>query len=77
VLPRFVYLRADEQTLLNRVKERKDHFMKDSMVRSQMSSLEEPTQSERDVVSVDVSGSIREVQSAALEKIEQCLLEDA
>jgi gluconokinase len=73
---RFVYLRADEDVLLARVKARKGHYMKDFMVKSQINSLEEPDESERDVVSVDVSGPLPTVQRAALEKIEKCLAED-
>ncbi|KAJ6259465.1 hypothetical protein Dda_5102 [Drechslerella dactyloides] len=69
IVVRFVYLRADVELLIQRVKARKNHFMKDDMVRSQFVALEEPDSSEPDVVSVDVSGSLQEVQKNALREI--------
>ncbi|KAK6344525.1 hypothetical protein TWF696_008159 [Orbilia brochopaga] len=69
IVVRFVYLRADVELLIQRVKARKNHFMKDDMVRSQFVALEEPDSSEPDVVSVDVSGSLQEVQKDALREI--------
>jgi gluconokinase len=38
----FVYLKADYAILLRRLHERKDHFMKPEMLRSQFETLEEP-----------------------------------
>ncbi|KAI9862575.1 MAG: hypothetical protein M1813_004427 [Trichoglossum hirsutum] len=76
VIVRFVYLRANEKVLLERVRARKGHYMKDSMVKSQINSLEEPDESEIDVLSVDVSGSLSSVQGAALAKVEESLGED-
>jgi gluconokinase len=73
VVVRFVYLRASEELLLKRVKARKNHYMKDSMVHSQFTALEEPDETEIDVVSVDVSGSLSGVQSLALEKVQECM----
>jgi len=70
VVVRFVYLRADVELLIQRVKQRKNHFMKDDMVRSQFDCLEEPDASEPDVFSVDVSSSLLEVQKTALQVVE-------
>jgi gluconokinase len=70
IVVRFVYLRADVELLVQRVKARQNHFMKDDMVRSQFVALEEPDSSEPDVVSVDVSNSLTEVQEAALRLVE-------
>ncbi|KAF3928855.1 hypothetical protein ABW20_dc0103116 [Dactylellina cionopaga] len=69
IVVRFVYLRADVELLIQRVKARKNHFMKDDMVRSQFTALEEPDSSEPDVVPVDVSGSLSEVQQSALREV--------
>lgn len=69
VLVHFIYLRATEDTVLARVRARKDHYMKDTMVHSQFSSLEEPTVDEKDVISIDVSGSIADVQRSAVDTI--------
>jgi gluconokinase len=76
VIVRFIYLRANEKVLLERVRARKGHYMKASMVKSQINSLEEPDESEIDVLSVDVSGSLSSVQGAALAKVEESLGED-
>src|ERR1700678_2881803 len=57
----FIYLRATEALLTQRVAARKGHYMKPGMVRSQLQSLEEPER-EHDVHSIDVSGSQSEVR---------------
>ncbi|KAK6511914.1 hypothetical protein TWF481_000818 [Arthrobotrys musiformis] len=75
IVVRFVYLRADVDLLIQRVKARKNHFMKDDMVRSQFVALEEPDSTEPDVVSVDVSGSLAEVQQDALREVEARMFE--
>ncbi|KAK6542185.1 hypothetical protein TWF694_007948 [Orbilia ellipsospora] len=75
IVVRFVYLRADVELLIQRVKARKNHFMKDDMVRSQFVALEEPDSSEPDVVSVDVSGTLTEVQHNALIEVQARMLE--
>jgi len=73
VMVRFVYLRADVELLISRVKARQNHYMKDHMVRSQFIALEEPDEREPDVISVDVSGTLGSVQRAALERVEEVL----
>ena len=47
--------------------------MKDSMVRSQFTSLEEPVREESDCIYVDVSGKSAEVQTDALHAVKQVL----
>ena len=69
----FVYLHADEQTLIQRVRNRKGHYMKDSMVHSQFITLEEPEDDERDCLRVDVSGSVAQVQREALGLVQDIL----
>jgi len=76
VVVRFVYLRADVELLISRVKQRKNHFMKDDMVRSQFDCLEEPDESEPDVHSVDVSGTLTEVMQTALHVVQKCMDEE-
>jgi len=49
----FVYLKVDEEVLMERTAGRKDHYMKSGMVKSQLEALEEPGQKETDVVTVD------------------------
>ncbi|KAF8474714.1 P-loop containing nucleoside triphosphate hydrolase protein [Kalaharituber pfeilii] len=73
VVVRFVYLRASEALLIKRVRERKNHYMKDDMVKSQFSALEEPDETETDVIAVDVSGTLTQVQSLVLAGVEDVM----
>ncbi|KAM0722867.1 hypothetical protein Q7P37_001065 [Cladosporium fusiforme] len=66
----FVFLRADEALLMDRVRARKNHYMKDYMVRSQFESLEAPAADEADVLGVEAGGSSVEVQRLAREVVE-------
>ena len=76
VLVHFVFLNASETLLIDRVRARKNHYMKDYMVRSQFESLETPQQDEVDVLSVDASGRSREVQELALAVVKKALEKD-
>ena len=73
----FVYLRADKQTLLARVRARQGHYMKDAMVESQFAALEEPDETEcmqlKDVDIVDVKASLQEVQHMASKAVDRIL----
>ena len=75
----FVYLRADKETLLARVRGRQGHYMKDSMVESQFAALEEPDELEvkqlKDVEIVDVKGSISEVSQLASDAVDKVLVQ--
>ncbi|KAH0038759.1 shikimate kinase, partial [Aureobasidium melanogenum] len=77
VLVHFIYLSATQELLLQRVHGRVGHYMKDSMVKSQFDALEPPTEDERDVMSVDVSGDFASVQKLALEVVNQVMATDA
>lgn len=69
VLVHFIYLHATEAVLLQRVGARQNHYMHANMVHSQFEALEEPGEMETDVLTVDVSGSIEQVEEDALAKI--------
>ncbi|KAF2706820.1 carbohydrate kinase [Pleomassaria siparia CBS 279.74] len=73
----FVYLRANQETLLARVGARQGHYMKDAMVISQLAALEEPDEREigklRDVEIIDVSGSPEEVEKLATVAVDRVL----
>ena len=69
----FVYLHVDEATLQRRVGERVGHYMKADMVHSQMTTLEQPDVTERDVLAVDVRDDKDAVQRAALEMVRRAL----
>lgn len=66
----FIYLKVDEATLQKRVAERVGHYMKESMVHSQMVALEEPEKDmEWDVLQVDVREDKEAVKHNALELV--------
>ena len=73
----FVFLSASEALLMDRVRARKNHYMKDYMVASQFQSLETPQTDEVDVLSVDASGTNTEVQQLALGVVNEVLKKDA
>ena len=77
VLVHFVFLNVSEAALMDRVRARKNHYMKDYMVQSQLESLETPTDAEVDVLSVDASGTSMEVQQLALGVVSKVLEKDA
>lgn len=71
VMVHFVYLWAAQETILERVRQRKGHYMKEDMVKSQFATLEEPADDERDCLTIDVRGSPPEVQEAALHAVKK------
>jgi len=73
VLVHFVYLHAQEAVLLARVQARHGHYMGANMVHSQFDALEEPRMEETDVIRVDVSGTVDEVEADALAKIHEAV----
>lgn len=77
VLVHFIYLAASQEVLLSRVRNRAGHYMKDSMVKSQFEALEPPSEAEKDVLSVDVSGDLAHVQNLALEVVNGVMAADA
>jgi gluconokinase len=66
----FVFLKASEALLMDRVRARKNHYMKDYMVRSQFESLEAPAADEGDVLGVEAGGSSEEVKELAVGVVE-------
>ncbi|RFU35980.1 hypothetical protein B7463_g340, partial [Scytalidium lignicola] len=72
----FVYLHATEKVLLERVQARKGHYMGAGMVHSQFDALEEPGEDETDVISVDVTGSLDQIELETLEKIQEVVQND-
>jgi len=75
IMVHFIYLKAEQETILERVRARKGHYMKEDMVKSQFATLEEPAKDETDCLTVDVRGSPAEVQDAALHAVKGSLAE--
>lgn len=75
----FIYLQANKETLLARVGARQNHYMKDTMVLSQLQDLEEPDDDEinkiKDVKIIDVSVSPAQVAQRATEVVDHLLNE--
>lgn len=69
----FIYLHAPEEVLVRRVQARQGHFMGANMVHSQCSILQPPGKEETDVISVDVSRSLEQVEEDALSKIRDAI----
>ncbi|SLM40981.1 thermoresistant gluconokinase family protein [Lasallia pustulata] len=78
VLIHFIYLRVDEDILVARVKARQGHYMKSTMVHSQLEMLEEPDVEEqgRDVLEIDCQTSLTEVQMLVESTVREVLAED-
>ncbi|KAJ5631271.1 gluconokinase [Penicillium longicatenatum] len=70
----FVYLKLTEAVLMQRVSQRKSHYMKSDMVQSQLAALEEP-QGEWDAITINVEGSQEQVQQNVLEAVTDKLKE--
>jgi len=65
----FIYLHAPEEVLLKRVLGRQNHYMGANMVHSQFDILEPPAPEETDVISIDVSRSVEEVEVDVLDQV--------
>ncbi|RPA82190.1 carbohydrate kinase [Ascobolus immersus RN42] len=77
VVVRFVYLQASQELLLQRVKARAGHFFKDNMVKGQFEILEEPDETEQDVLVVPVKHDLPIVKALALQKVELVMQESS
>lgn len=71
----FIYLSLSESELRNRVAARKNHYMSEEMVASQIASLERPSEREQreDVIYVDASGSPEDVFTAVMDGVREKL----
>ncbi|KAK5990837.1 putative gluconokinase [Cladobotryum mycophilum] len=76
LLIHFIYLDAPEEVLLQRVMSRQGHYMGANMVHSQFDILERPSESEKDVTTIDVSRSINDVLQDALDRVIQAMSSD-
>ncbi|RDA95970.1 hypothetical protein CP533_5854 [Ophiocordyceps camponoti-saundersi (nom. inval.)] len=72
----FIFLSAPAEVLLQRVSRRQGHYMGPGMVQSQFDILERPAADEHDVVSIDVSRSLQEVQADALARVSDMMGQD-
>lgn len=64
----FVFLSGSRALLLERMGERKGHFMPASLLDSQLAALEDPS-AEPDVVTVDIDATVTDVIAASLREL--------
>ena len=70
----FIYLKLSEEVLMQRVSQRKSHYMKSDMVRSQMQALEEP-EKEWDAITITVEATPEQVQREVIDAVTKKLSE--
>ncbi|ENH99159.1 hypothetical protein COCC4DRAFT_66695 [Bipolaris maydis ATCC 48331] len=71
----FVDLQVEQEELVRRVKERKNHYMKHSMVENQLATWERPDDSETDVLPVDAGQPVEVVMeevASLLDGLHKC-----
>lgn len=71
----FLFLLGSKETIQQRLQNRVGHFMAPTLLDSQFESLENPL-SEKDVVPVDISGTLSEVIQQSINQTDQHLLID-
>ncbi|KAI0684740.1 P-loop containing nucleoside triphosphate hydrolase protein [Cytidiella melzeri] len=68
----FVYIKAEEQLLRDRMAKREGHFMKSSMLDSQLATLESP-EGEKNVVVIPLDATTEEQVQIAIEGLERLI----
>ncbi|TGZ98824.1 gluconokinase [Rodentibacter pneumotropicus] len=58
---KFLFLEGSFDLVLERMKQRKGHYMKTDMLKSQFDTLEVPQEDEPDVIHIDIGGSFETV----------------
>lgn len=66
---KFLFLHGDFELVLQRMRQRKGHFMKEEMLKSQFDTLEVPQAEETDVLAVNIDGSFEEVVERCVEAL--------
>lgn len=69
----FIFLDGDRELILERMRARKGHFMRDTMLTSQLETLERPVD-EMDVFTVSIDGSIDEIIEDAVQQLREANL---
>lgn len=67
---KFLFLNGSFELVLERMKQRKGHFMKPEMLQSQFNTLEIPQADESDVIFIDIDGSFEEVVERCVAAVE-------
>lgn len=70
---KFLFLHGSFELVLERMKQRKGHFMKPEMLQSQFNTLEIPLADEPDVIFIDIDGSFEEVVERCVEAVKSLI----
>ncbi|MEG9544903.1 gluconokinase [Mannheimia sp. HC-2023] len=70
---KFLFLNGSFELVLERMKQRKGHFMKPEMLQSQFNTLEIPQADEPDVIFIDIDGNFEEVVERCVEAVKPLL----
>ena len=71
----FVHLHGTYETILERMRKRSGHYMKEDMVKSQFDTLQFPGEDETDVKNIDITPPLDEVIAKSIEAVKE--LDDA
>lgn len=71
----FIYLKGDLELISERMKNRKGHFFKPEMLKSQFDALEEPVNNHNDICYIDINKPLNEVVEDSLIFINQVVTE--
>lgn len=66
---KFLFLHGSFELILARMKQRKGHYMKEAMLKSQFDTLEIPQSDETDVIPIDINGSFEDVTARCIEAL--------
>lgn len=70
---KFLFLHGFYDVILERMRQRKGHYMKESMLKSQFETLEVPGADEPDVISIDINAPFDEVVERCIQALQPYL----
>ncbi|QEH45424.1 gluconokinase [Aggregatibacter actinomycetemcomitans] len=70
---KFLFLQGSYDVILERMRQRKGHYMKESMLKSQFDTLEVPGADEPDVIAIDINAPFEEVVARCVQALKPYL----
>ena len=70
---KFLFLHGSYDVILERMRQRKGHYMKESMLKSQFETLEVPGADEPDVIPIDINAPFGEVVERCIQALQPYL----
>ncbi|PZP49850.1 MAG: gluconate kinase [Pseudopedobacter saltans] len=71
---KFIYLKANVEMLIERNQNRKNHWMSTELLEKQFAALEEPDNSEKDILTVPINQDIAETVANATKALKQHII---